>query len=165
MWHSQIKFQHDRRSRKELDMPRQSSFISYLWSYHLGTSVTSHKFKGPKKAMALCCHREGLSRVLWVTLNSPCLHYTNGRLLRQMCSNCYQFQQNPSKRWRLKQAQETSEDTDGTEGKFGHALQSSSGICLQDKGDWACQQLKTAVSGPGERHKGRCRASWPWDQQ
>lgn len=34
MWHSQIKFQHDRGSRKELVMPRQSSFISYLWSHH-----------------------------------------------------------------------------------------------------------------------------------
>lgn len=85
--------------------------------------------------MAICCHREGLSGVLWVTLNSPCLYYTGGRLLlRQMYSNCYQSQQNPSKHWRWKQAQEAFGDTDGTEGDLDHALQSSSGICLQDRG-------------------------------
>lgn len=85
--------------------------------------------------MAICCHREGLSRVVWVTLNSPHLYYTGGRLLlKQMYSNCYQSQQNPNKRQRLKQAQETFEHTDGTEGEFSHALQSSSGICLQDRG-------------------------------
>lgn len=84
--------------------------------------------------MAMCCRREGLSRVLWVTLNSPCLYYTGGRLLlRQMNSNCYQYQQNLSKYRRLKEAQETFEDTDGTEGGFDHPLQSFSGICLQDK--------------------------------
>lgn len=59
-----------------------------------------------------------------MTLNSPRLYYTGGRLLlRQMYSNCYQSQQNPSKQQRLKQAQETFEDTDGTEGEFGPALQ------------------------------------------
>lgn len=73
--------------------------------------------------MAMCCHREGLSRALWVTLNSPCLYYTGGRLLlRQMNSNCYQYQQNLSKHRRLKEPQEAFEDTDGTEGEFDHAL-------------------------------------------
>lgn len=134
MWLSQKKFQHDRGIRKELVTPRQSSFISYLQSHHYCTTVTYHKFKGPKKTMAMCFHREELSKVLWVTLNSPCLYYTGGRLLlRQMYSNCYQSQQNSSKYQRLKQAQETFEDTDGTEGEFDYALQASSGICLQDR--------------------------------
>ena len=51
-----------------------------------------------------------------------------------MYSNCYQSQQNPSKHWRWKQARETFEETEGTAREFGHALQSSSGICLRDRG-------------------------------
>lgn len=97
-----------RGSRKEIVMPRQSSFFffSYLWSHHYCTTVTSHlycKCKGPNKQWQLTTryHREGLLRAPWVTLNSPCLCYAGRRLLLgQMYSNCDQSQPNPSKHCR-----------------------------------------------------------------
>lgn len=110
--------------------------VNILWS-PLTYIANIRPLKAWKQWQLRCYHRETLLRSLWVTLSSPCLNCTGGSLLLgQMCSNCYQFQWNPHKHQRWKQAweRETFEETEDTVREFRHVLQLFSGIYLRDGG-------------------------------